>query len=65
MKKLIISSFKYISLAIIFLLGFIIAPFVFNDFSFSYFYRVNFWVGISPLIILIPILFFALLKSDK
>ncbi len=65
MKKLIISLFKYISLLIIFLIGFIIAPFIFNDFSFSYLYRVNFWFGVSPLIILIPILFFALLKNNE
>ncbi|MGL4571945.1 MAG: hypothetical protein ACRCVJ_12870 [Clostridium sp.] len=65
MCKSIKLSLKYISLIIIVIIGFFVAPFIFNDYSFSYFNELVFWVGIFPLILILPTLVFALFESEE
>ncbi len=63
MKKNNIIFYKFIIIFMIIFIGFLLAPFIFNGFSFSYLKSLVFCIGIFPLILILPVIIFSLFED--
>lgn len=66
MKKIRKSNFKKsLALVIIFVIFFIVSPFISNEYSFIFFKTMKYWAMVVPMIIIILFYIYIIIEEDK